>query len=247
MLCHADEEGHSLLRLDGSLARALLPQMTAQPTRWTATPPSAAPAERWLGSSVAVLTEAERSLQAVRSLWNLRQFDLAPHHRGTRALREVTRRLLSPAWRPVRVGLAALLLLHIVGLNAWSWHQRQTIQQRQLAQAALLRDSFPGVRTVLDAPLQMQRETDLLRAAAGRAGASDLETMLGAAATAWPEGLGPAHTVRFEPGRLTLSTTGWTGDQVARFRDRLQASGWSVDSVDGRVTLSRSAASGGRS
>ena len=92
MLCHADEQGLKLLRLDGSLARALLPQMSAQPTLWSAEPAVAAPAERWLGASVRVLTDAERALQATRSLWNLRQFDLAPR-RAARALRNALRQL----------------------------------------------------------------------------------------------------------------------------------------------------------
>ncbi len=113
------------------------------------------------------------------------------------------------------------------------------IAQKQAAQASLLRATFPGVRAVLDAPLQMSRETDVLRAAAGRTGAGDLETLLGAAAAAWPEGQGPVQTLRFEPGRLTLSAAGWSEQQVAQFRDRLRPGGWNVDSAEGRVTLSR--------
>jgi general secretion pathway protein L len=247
MLCHADENGLSLLRLDGSLARALLARMNEQPTLWTAEPAVAAPAERWLGSSVTVQTEAERALQAVRSLWNLRQFDLAPRHRGTRALRNTMRQLLSPAWRPVRIGLAALLLLQVVGLNAWAWHQRQGLAQQRTAQEKLLRDTFPNVRAVLDAPLQMRRETEVLRTAAGRAGDSDLEALLGAAASAWPEGQGPVQTLRFEPGRLTLSAAGWSEQQVSQFRDRLRPGGWTVESAEGRVSLTRTAAPGARS
>ena len=42
------------------------------------------------------------------------------------------------------------------------------------------------VAPVLDAPLQMQRETEALRAAAGQAGDNDLEALMGAVATAWP-------------------------------------------------------------
>jgi general secretion pathway protein L len=103
----------------------------------------------------------------------------------------------------------------------------------------MLRETFPSVRTVLDAPLQMQRETEVLRAAAGRAGDSDLETLLGAAASAWPEGIGPVQTLRFEPGRLTLAAVGWSEPQVAQFRDRLRPGGWAVDSADGRLMLSR--------
>ncbi len=246
-LCHADEQGLKLLRLDGSLARTLLPQMTAQATLWTAEPAVAAPAERWLDASVRVQTEAERALQAVRSLWNLRQFDLAPRWRGTRALRNALQQLRSPAWRPVRLGLAALLLLQLIGLNAWAWHQRQTLAELRLSQEQLLRTTFPNVRAVLDAPLQMRRETDVLRTAAGHAGDSDLEALLGAAASAWPEGQGPVQTLRFEPGRLTLATPGWSEQQLTQFRERLRPGGWAVDSADGRISLSRAAAPGARS
>jgi len=241
MLCHADQSGLSLLRLEGSLARALLPQLNAAPTLWTAEPAVAAPAERWLGASVAVQTDAERALQAMRSLWNLRQFDLAPRHRGTRALRNTLRQLLSPAWRPVRIGLATLLLLQLAGLNAWAWHERRALVEQRLAQEQLLRATFPNVRAVLDAPLQMRRETEVLRAAAGRAGENDLEALLGAAASAWPEGQGPAQTLRFEPGRLTLAAPGWSEQQLSQFRDRLRPGGWAVESAEGRVSLSRAA------
>ena len=247
MLCHADANGLSLLRLEGSLARSLLPQVGTTPTLWTAEPAVAAPAERWLGATVMVQTEAERALQAMRSLWNLRQFDLAARHRGTRALRNVWRQLRSPGWRPVRFGLVTLALLQVVGLNAWAWHQRQALVEQRLAQDKLLRTTFPNVRTVLDAPLQMRRETEVLRAAAGRAGDNDLEALLGAAASAWPEGQGPVQTLRFEPGRLTLSAPGWSEQQLSQFRERLRPGGWAVESAEGRVSLSRAAVVGARS
>jgi general secretion pathway protein L len=242
MLSHADEQGLVLLRLQGSLARTLQPHMAASTARWTATPAVAAPAERWLGAGVVLLGEGERALQSARSLWNLRQFDLAPRHRGTRALRDAWRRVRSPVWRPVRLGLAALLALQLVGLNAYAWQQRQAIAERREAAQALLRSTFPGVRAVLDAPLQMQRETEALRAAAGRAGQDDLEALLGAAAAAWPEGLGPLHTVRFEPGRLSFTAPGWTENQMLQFRERLRAGGLAVESAEGRVTLRRAGA-----
>lgn len=247
MLSLSDEQGLHLLRLDGSLARALLPRMLEQPTQWTAEPAVAAPAERWLGSSVRVQTEGERALQATRSLWNLRQFELAPRHRGVRALGDAARQFLSPAWRPVRIGLASLVLLQLIGLNAWAWQQRQAIAAQRQAQEQLLRRSFPNVRAVLDAPLQMRRETELLRAAAGRAGEGDLETLLGAAASAWPEGQGPVQTLRFEPGRLSWAAPGWSEQQLQGFREQLRAGGWKVDSAEGRVSLSRAAGTGGRS
>jgi general secretion pathway protein L len=235
-LVHPD--GATVLRAAGSLARALLPQDLPS-VRWTATPAAAAAAERWLGARVEVLGEAERALEAARAPWNLRQFDLLPRHRGLRALREAGRRLLSPAWRPVRIGAAALVAVQLLGLNLWAWRQQQAVEQERAAMTALLRSTHPGVRAVIDPPLQMQRETERLRAAAGRTGDGDLEVLLGAAAAAWPDGQGPVQTLRFEAGRLTLAAPGWGEPQVAQFRERLRPAGYTVELLEGRITLAR--------
>jgi general secretion pathway protein L len=197
-LAHAD--GVACLRLAGGLARALLPA-AGETVRWTATPAAAAAAESWLGAPVPLMGDAERALEAAQGAANLRQFDLAARRRGTRAMRAGAKRFLSREWRPVRLGLAALVLLHLLGLNAHAWQQREALSAKRQAMAELLRSTHPGVRAVLDAPVQMQRETDRLRAAAGRAGDNDLEVLLGAAATAWPDGLGPVQTLRFRPAR----------------------------------------------
>ena len=93
----------------------------------------------------------------------------------------------------------------------------------------------------------MQRETEVLRAGAGRAGDDDFETLLGAAAAAWPDGAGPAHTLRFEPGRLSLGAPGWSEAQLAQWRDRLRVGGWAVDGANGQITLSRAVGAGPRS
>ncbi|MCD0418583.1 type II secretion system protein GspL [Rubrivivax sp. JA1024] len=232
------EDGIARLRTDGTLARALL-AADVQGLRWTATPAAAAAAERFLGQPVAVIAEAARALDAARSAWNLRQFELAPRRRGLRVLRDTAQRLLAPEWRPVRWGLGALVAVQLVGLNAMAWQQRRAIDERQAAMTALLQQSFPGVRAVIDAPLQMRRETERLRAAAGRAGDGDLEALIGAAAAAWPEGQGPAQTLRYEPGRLTLGATGWSPPEIAAFRDRLRPAGYAAELADGRITVSR--------
>lgn len=244
LLTWAHAGGVVTLRLKGTLARALLPADAATTARFSATPAVAAPAERWLGAPVVVMTAGERALLASRSLWNLRQFDLAPTARGTRALADLWRRLRSPAWRPARVGLAVLALANVVGLNAWALHQETLIDRKREQAVALLRTTFPQVRAVIDAPAQMQREIDALRAAAGRPADADLEPLLAAAASAWPEGRGNVDTLRFEPGRLTLSAAGWSAEQIEQFRSALQRGGWQVDARDGRLVLSR-ARSGG--
>jgi general secretion pathway protein L len=238
-LTWSDLDGVASINLQGSLARTLLPQWQQRAARWSATPAVAAPAERWLGAPVLVLSEEQRALQAARSLWNLRQFDIAPRHRGAQALRDAWRRFRSPGWRPIRLGLGVLVGLQLVALNLWAWHQHSLVESKRSQMVQILRSTHPQVRSVLDAPVQMQRETDSLRAVAGRPGDNDLEVMLQAAAAAWPEGSVPVDTLRFEPGRLTLSATGWNRSQVEQFRAQMRGSGWAVESVEGRLTISR--------
>jgi general secretion pathway protein L len=239
-LTWAQAQGVVMLRLQGGLARALLPQPLPPEARWSADPEVATFAERWLGSSVSVLTSGERALQATRTLWNLRQFDMTARHRGTRAARDLLRRCMSPAWRPVRHGVAALAAVQVIGLNLWAWHQSAELASRRQSMVTLLQTAFPQVRSVLDAPLQMQREVDVLRALAGKTTELDFEVQLQAAAAAWPGGQPPVGNLRFETGRLTLAAAGWTDAEIDQFRAHLQPAGWQVDASEGRVVLSRS-------
>lgn len=236
-LAVADAEGVTTLRLAGSLARARQAGWAAQGLRWSAEPAAIHAAERWLGEPVTVMTESELALAAARSPWNIRQFDLAPRHRGMRALRELAKQWRTPAWRPARWGLVALLLLQVLGLNLWAWQQQRAVGARRDAMTALLRSSHPQVRSVLDAPVQMQRETELLRQAAGQVGDGDFEPMLALAARAWPEGQPPVQNLRYEPGRLTLAAAGWTPEQLQQFRSRIEPAGAQVENADGRVTI----------
>lgn len=245
-LALADEAGVCTLRLGGGLARRLLTSWKERSVQWTAEPAVAAAAEQWLGAPVQVQSESDALLAAARSPWNLRQFSLVSHNRGWRALRGLGKRVMSPGWRPVRWGLVALLLLQVVGLNLWAWQQQRAVAGRQQAMTALLRSSHPQVRAVLDAPAQMQRETELLRAAAGRAGDADLEPLLALAAQAWPPGQAPVQGLRFEAGKLTLMAPGWAPPQIEQFRSRVTAAGASLDSAEGRLVLSRGTPAAGR-
>jgi general secretion pathway protein L len=242
VLTWAHADGVAVLRLQGGLARAMLPTPLPAQTRFTATPEVATAAERWVGGPVLVVSPNERALQATRTLWNLRQFDLARRNRGTRAVRDFWRQWRSPSWRPVRYGLIALATVQLVGLNAWAWHQRSQIDEKRSAMVSLLQTTFPQVRAVLDAPLQMQREVDSLRTLAGKPSDADLEPLLQAAMSAWPISQPPVESMKFEPGRLTLAASGWSADEIEQFRSQLRPAGWQVDAAEGRLNLSRSAA-----
>lgn len=238
----AHPDGVASVRLQGGLARALVPSPAPAETRWSATPGAVAAAEQWLGGPVRVMAPGQRLLQAARSLWNLRQFDLARRTRGGRALRDSARKFFGPRWRPVRIGIAALVVAQILGLNLWAWHQRNAIEAKQLAMQSLVKATYPNVSlqdVQRDADAVMQRETQALRTLAGKPGDADLEPMLQAAASAWPADRPPVDTMRFETGRLTLAAPGWSDTQIAQFRSLLRTSGWVVEATEGRLTLSR--------
>jgi general secretion pathway protein L len=151
------------------------------------------------------------------------------------------RRLMSPAWRPVRIGALALVIAQIVGLNLWAWQQRSAIEARRASLQSLVKATFPGVNAQdiqRDAGAVMQRETQALRALAGKPGAADLEPMLQAAASAWPADR-PVENLRFEPGKLSLAANGWNPAQIERFRSQLQPGGFRVDASEGRLIVSR--------
>ncbi|MBV8037313.1 type II secretion system protein GspL [Roseateles sp.] len=234
---HAD--GVATLPLDGGLARQFFTPDLVHAAQWTATPATATAAERWLGTPVTVQTPARRALAVVDNAWNLRQFDLAPRARGVRALRLVSRALMRKPWRPVRYGLAGLALVQLLGLNLWAWHQHRELAARRAAVTATLTDAFPQVRAILDAPVQMQKQLDLLRASAGSVGEQDFETLLGAAALAWPGDRPPTDALAFEPGRLTVSAQGWAPNQIDNFRTQLRSEGWQLDASEGKLTISR--------
>jgi general secretion pathway protein L len=240
-LAIADVNGIACMPLTGSLARSLLPSGAVAATSWHAVSSVASAAERWLGESVTPRSHAEQLIWSARSTWNLRQFDLVPRRRGSMALRDLMRRFMRPTWRPVRWGLAALAATSVLGLNVRAWTAEQAIDERRKAQAQLLQQAHPQVRSIVNAPLQMERETDLLRALAGKPGGGDLETLLALASGAWPESQGPMQSMRFFTGQLSLATNPWTPEELRQFTERLKPTGWTVSSQNGRITLVRSA------
>jgi len=237
LLVHSSEEGVSCLRMAGSLARQRLPAAGMQALRCSAHPAVAVEAERWLEGRVEVLNDTARALQALDSPWNLRQFDLAPRHRGLQGLAQRLRSLRAPQWRALRWGLAAALLVQVAGLNAFAWKLEEQLRDTRQAQVDLLKRTHPQVRSVMDAPLQMQSETERLQSAAGQAGPGDLEPLLGAVAAAWPTGIPPVQSLRYERGRLTLAAPALSGPQQTEFAARLRSAGYESRSQGAQIVI----------
>lgn len=239
LLRWSSADGVATLPLDGGLPRQFFTPGLVHLAQWSATPAVATIAERWLGTAVSVQTPAQRALGVVDRAWDLRQFELAPKARGVRALRLFSRELMRKPWRPVRIGLLALAVVELLGLNLSAWQQSTALTRQREAVNALLTGTFPQVRAILDAPVQMQKELDLLRASAGSVGEQDLEALLAAAATAWPADRPPTDALAFESGRLTVSAAGWSAAQIDQLRSQLQSEGWRLEASEGKLTISR--------
>lgn len=216
-------------------------------------PQTAAAAEHALQRPVRVASAAQRRAEAVEAAsdWNLAQgeFDASG---GRRALRHAGQRaaqaLVSPQWRAARWGAVALLLAHLVGLNAWAVHEQRALADKRAAVQQVLTRSFPQVKVVVDAPLQMERELAALRRSSGAAAAADLEALLGALTT--PSGSGAAAAsassaasptpsqIDFAQGELRLRGMALQGADLQAVRDRAKAIGATVD-VQGDVLVLR--------
>ena len=195
-----------------------------------AEPAVAEQAERLLDRRVALCQPAQRLLAASRSPWDLAQFDLARTGaaRAARRAAALWRDLLhAPSWRPTRWGVALLLLANLIGLNVWAWRTQQELAARQAQINATLTQTFPQVKVVIDAPLQMAREIATLRQAAGALSARDLEPMLAALGQHASAAAAPP-AIEFADGQLRLKGAQLSASALAEANQRLRPQGYQL-------------------
>lgn len=196
-------------------------------------------AEQVLGTAVLVQPAAQRLCDAAEGGWELAQFDLALSGGGRLARRwrqGMALVLHAPAWRGARWGVLALLLVNLVGLNAWAWKLDTRVREQQQQARVTLTQTFPEIRTVVDAPLQMQRQFDLLRRSSGALVQDDMESMLGALGSALPAG-SHATSIDFVPGQLSLQGLNLADSALAALRDSLGAQGYQVQAQGDRLVM----------
>ncbi len=188
----------------------------------------------------ASIQEVELALLASsRSTWELAQFDLALSSGGRMARRWTSvwqRFARAPAWRMTRWGLTGLLLANLVGLNAWAWRQDNALQAKRQQVRALLSQTFPRVRTIVDAPVQMEREVALLRQASGGLSGRDMEVMLGALGAALPDGHA-LTSIEFSPGEAVVKGSALDASQVALVSGKLSGLGYTARLDGDRVVV----------
>jgi len=218
-------------------ATPLLPELPADTPRF-AEPAVAALAEQLVPQPWALQQAPQRWLQAARTRWDLAQFDFANSSRA-RALKKIatgwSELLRSPVWRPARWAVMALVAANLVGLNAWAWKERARLEDKRETVRRVLRDTFPQVKVIVDAPVQMEREVAALRQQTGTASPRDLDALLAALAAAVPAGRTPSG-LEFSNGQLRASGLALSPDELRTVAAQLRGLGYGA-SDEGSVLL----------
>lgn len=209
-------------------AAAHLPESWLQGRSLLAEPSLAKWAQARTGVQIRLVNHASHWREALETGWNLGQFEMQSRlHSGLwqRLRRLADGPLRQPRWRAARWGLAALLLVQLTGLQAWAWKTQQQWQDQQAQSDAILQQSFPQVKLVVDAPLQMAREVERLRQASGQLAAQDFEAQLQALGQALPAGVNAPARLIYLDGQLHWPAT--EGDASA-MREALRSKGYQL-------------------
>jgi general secretion pathway protein L len=201
------------------------------PARWMSEPGTAAQAEEIMDQRFELVAQTDWLLRCAQSSWNIAQFDLrlsTSARRGQR-WRQVWRDWRSaPAWRTARWGLGALVAVQLLGINAAAWQERRLLAHKQAAVQQTLKQAFPNVGLVLDAPMQMKRELTQLQQAGGQLAMHDLEAMLSALALVGAEQPLVVEKIRYD-GKTAYFDAGASADaQWPALQEPLQRGGWKV-------------------
>lgn len=214
------------------------------PALWLAEPAVAALAEECLDQRFQLLTLPNWMLRAAQAPWNLAQFDLSlstSARRGQR-WRQIFREWRSaPAWKAARWGLGALVLAQLIGINAAAWQEKRSLATKKQALSQILQSTFPSVKLVVDAPVQMQRELALMRQTSGQLSTHDLEAMLAGLAQVSAEQPPVLRSLQYQQqgtgadGRFVSAEA--PGAAWPTWQAALNRAGWQASLEDVTITL----------
>lgn len=195
-----------------------------------AEPAVAALAEQHFRRPATLQTSPERWLLAAQSAWDMAQFDLLYTRRARtrKRLSALLKTLLqAPRWRAARWAAVAVVAVNLVGLQAWAWQEKAALAAKRAAIRDTLTATFPDVRVVVDAPLQMARALADLQRQSGTASSTDLETLLARYQAAAPDARAPT-AIEFTAGELRLKGLDVASPGLREASARLQTQGYSA-------------------
>jgi general secretion pathway protein L len=234
-LVSASRMGVTLLPLSAATLQWLLqpsPDMAEAPAaaRWWAEPGVAQMAEQLAGQPITLETEAERAALAVQSPWDLAQFEFS----ASRQARSRKRwsllwdsLLRAPEWRAARWSATALVVVQLVGLQAWNWKEQSAQSAKRSAIAAVLTSTFPDTKVVVDAPVQMARSVAALQRQSGAATGADLETILNHFGSIAQENTAPA-AIEFIANEVRIAGLDSNAPEFSGIAANLQSQGYAA-------------------
>ena len=198
-------------------------------------------AESWQRPA-SIFTAAQRLLRSNSYTGDLAQFDL-DFGGSTRTKRRLLNAWQSfakaPQWRAARWATVVAIVAQLIGLNAWAFKENRSIAQRQQQSKQVLQTTFPNVPVIVDAPVQMQRELDLLRSNSGALSASDLEALL--ASSAAISGVQNAKSLQFQDKQLRIAGLNLPAEALTDAQQSLEASGYLLTRDGADLVLSAKA------
>jgi len=191
-------------------------------------------AEQALKRPLPIAQRAQRWLTAANTPWNLAQFEFAGTGRariGKQLAVLATTLWRGPQWRAARWGVGLLLAIQLLGLNVLAWQERSALRVQRQAIDRVLTETFPSVKLVVDAPVQMAREVTSLQQTTGEAQATDLEPLLGALASAVPDNRN-ASAIDFKAGQLLVRGLALSSAEVSALHEKLVTHGYQARSQE---------------
>ena len=142
----------------------------------------------------------------------------------------------APQWRAARWATGIAIVAQLIGLNAWAFKENRSIAERQQQAKQVLQTTFPHVPVIVDAPVQMQRELDVLRSNSGALSAADLETLLAASATI--SSMPNAKSLEYQDKQLRITGLDLNPEALSDAQQSLEASGYQLQREGADLILS---------
>ena len=196
-------------------------------------------AENILERSIQIRQISVGLLDSADTEWELAQFDqkLSGDGDGIKRIRRTWQAFWqSMAWRPARWGLIGLLLANVIGLNAWAWHQKNSLETKKTLIANQLTQIFPQVKVVVDPLLQMNKEMASLRQITGSVSAQNFETVLSAFSLHTGTN-SPPTTIEFMTNKTTFTGLNLTDAEFAQAQLKMKANGYTLTRDGNRIAV----------
>ena len=206
-----------------------------------------APGSRYLDSqqdkAVTLIANGEHIQWSRSSEWDMLQWSLQSSESSrllSKGWRNVNRWWFDLKWKRFRQGLAAVIVVNLVGLNVWSAMVQAQFDRQNDELLQLFKASYPQVQVVIDPHRQMLAEVRRTQAQSKVTRASFLAA-IGALGELTPPEAGLAKEIQFRAGVLTVKGLTQSPQQTALIRTKLAGKNFDLTVGEEMWTVSQSA------